>query len=185
MELFSSLWLGILAASVALWIYGALAWMVLPQHKNDFKKLPDDDTVLEFVRRLNLPPGTYGYPNFVSHSEAQKPEMKAKFERGPMGLLSVWSPPRMGVNMALNFVFYIVACSLIAYLASASGLPRGAGFGKVMQIVGTAGVLTFSFSAIPGMIWFQANKAAILSHVLDGVVMGLITGAVFALLWPK
>lgn len=185
MEIFSSLWLPIVAASVALWIYGALAWMVLPQHKKDFKRLPDDDKVLDMVRGLNLPPGTYGYPNFVSHSEAQKPEMKAKFEKGPMGTLSVWTTPNMGVNMALNFVFYLVACFLIAYLAAAAGVPRGAGFGKVMQVVGTAGVLAFSFSAIPGMIWFQANKPAIVSHVFDGVVMGLITGAVFALLWPK
>jgi hypothetical protein len=111
--------------------------------------------------------------------------MKAKFDKGPMGLLSVWAKPSMGKNMALNFVFYIVACSLIAYLASAAGIPRGAGFGKVMQVVGTAGVLAFSFSALPGMIWFQANKPAIVSHIVDGVVMGLITGAVFALLWPK
>lgn len=185
MELFWSLWLAIVAASVALWIYGALSWMVLPQHTKDFKKLPDENKVLEFVRGLSVPPGVYLYPNFVTHSEAQKPENKAKCEQGPMGTLSVWSKPNMGVNMAFTFVFYVVACSLIAYLAAAAGIPRGAGFGKVMQVAGTAGVLAFTFSALPGMIWFQANKPAMLSHIFDGVVMGMITGVVFALLWPK
>lgn len=185
MDLLTSLWIPIIVAPVALWFYGALAWMALPHHRADFKKLPDDTKVMDFVRGLGVAPGTYGYPNFGSHSDAKNPEFKAKCDAGPMGTLSVWTKPNMGLNMVLNFLVNVVACFLIAYLVSAAGMPRGAGFGKVMQVVGTAGVLTFTFASLPGMIWFQANKPAIVSNVVDGVVMGLITGAVFALLWPK
>jgi hypothetical protein len=37
---------------------------------------------------------------------------------------------------------------------------------------------------MPNNIWFGTPKRAILMDVLDGVVYGLITGAVFGALWP-
>ena len=37
---------------------------------------------------------------------------------------------------------------------------------------------------MPGMVWMGAYGRAIVMSVIDGVVYGLITGAVFAGLWP-
>lgn len=185
MELLGSLWLAILASAAAVWVYSAMAWMVMPHHKNDFKKLPDDDKVMDFVRGLNVPPGVYGFPHMGSHSEGQTAEMKSKCEKGPMGLLSVWKMPNMGINMLLTFVVMLIASFLMAYIAVAAGFGRGEPFAKVMQVIGTVGVLTYSVASLPNAIWFQANKSAIVSCLIDGVVMGLIAGAVFGGLWPK
>jgi hypothetical protein len=60
-------------------------------------------------------------------------------------------------------------------------IPPGEGFGKVFRFVGTAGVLTYGTANILNGIWFGRKMVA---DIVDGVVYGLITGAIFALLWP-
>ncbi|MBS0191223.1 MAG: hypothetical protein U0573_15450 [Phycisphaerales bacterium] len=184
MELLASLWLAILATPVALWTYGAISWMALPHHHNDFKKLPDDAKVMDFVRSLNIPPGVYGYPNMHCEGEDRE-KLKQIWETGPMGMLSVWKKTSMGKNMLLTFVVELVASFLIAYVVCAAGFGHGEPFAKVFQVVGTIGVLTYSVASLPNAIWFQANRSAVISGLIDGVVMGLITGAVFGALWPK
>lgn len=185
MELLVACWLAILAAAGAVWLYGAIAWMVLPHHRKDFKHLPDDKKVMEFVRSLNVAPGVYGYPNMDCKHGEQSETMKEAFEKGPMGMLSVWKKPNMGVNMALTFVVNLAAAFLIAYVGVAAGFGRGESFAKTFQVLGTVGVLTYTVASLPNAIWFQANKNAIVSCVIDGIAMGLITGAMMGWLWPK
>jgi hypothetical protein len=184
MQLFKELWLAILAAGAATWIASALSWMVVGHHKKDWDRLPDEDRALDKLRELGLPPGVYGFPFIGSHKESSTEAAKEKWAKGPLGLLRIWGPVNMGKNMVLTAVFFFVVSGLIGYLGSAC-LPRGAEFWKVFQVLGTAGVLAYSASTIPGDIWFQNKVRATFMHVVDGIAFGLITGAVFAALWPK
>lgn len=185
MELLTSCWIAIVATAAAVWFYGALAWTALPHHKKDFKQLPDDKKVTDFMRGLGVAPGVYMYP-FMDHSKKdQTPEMKEACANGPMGTLAVWKKPNMGLNMALTFVVNLAASFLIAYVGVAAGFVRGEAFAKVFQVLATVGILTYSVASLPTMIWFQANKRAVISCMIDGVVMGLITGAMMGWLWPK
>lgn len=184
MELLASCWLAIVATAAAVWIYGALAWMALPHHKKDFKQLPDDKKVMDFVRSLNIEPGVYGYPNMHCDGENRE-KMKQIWETGPMGMLTLWKKPNMGVNMALTFLVNLAASFLIAYVGVAAGFVRGEAFAKVFQVLATVGILTYSVASLPNAIWFQANKRAVVSCLIDGVMMGLITGAMMGWLWPK
>jgi len=86
----------------------------------------------------------------------------------------------MGMNMALTFIFYFVVSLFIAYLGTLS-LEQGASFSKVFQVTGTAGILAYCCGGIPNSIWFQQK---FLSNLIDGIAYGLITGAIFGLLWP-
>jgi hypothetical protein len=52
---------------------------------------------------------------------------------------------------------------------------------KVFQFVGTAGILTYGTANILNGIWFGRKMVA---DIIDGVAYGLITGAIFAALWP-
>ncbi len=58
-------------------------------------------------------------------------------------------------------------------------------FAKVMQVLGTAGILAYCFASLPNDIWFQKSGREVLMNLIDGVIFGLITGAVFGWLWPK
>jgi hypothetical protein len=184
MDLLLQLWPAVLASTVAVWIASALSWMVIGHHGGDFKALPDESKTLAAVRGLGLKPGSYMFPSMTKGSKADKAEMEAKWAKGPVGIVRVFTPVNMGRNMLLSVLFYLFISLVVAYLGSVT-LKAGDGFSRVFQVLGTAGVLGYAFAFIPNDIWFQNSKRATIMCVLDGLAYGLITGAVFAALWPK
>ncbi len=177
----TSLWLPMVLSGAALFIVSFFAWTVLPHHKKDWIKLPDEDGFQSAVRDLNLSPGNYSFPFCEGHEDMKSEEFKRRFAEGPSGTISVWSgPPQMGKNMVCTFLFFLAASFCLAYLATL-GVAPGAEFMRVFRFIGTAGILTYSAAGIPNAIWFQQK---ILGNVLDGVAYGLITGLIFAAMWP-
>lgn len=184
MDFLSQLWLPILASAAAVWIWGALAWMLLPHHHNDHKGLPDEDGFMDAVRRFNIPPGAYGFP-FAKDRKCKDRAFIEKWEKGPAGMFTVFTPNiNMGANMIKTFVVCVIISAGLAYLGWAALTP-GASLAKVMQVVGTAAVMAYSCASWTEAIWFQTSRAAVISRLIDGVAQGLITGAVFAWLWPR
>lgn len=183
MATFMHLWLPIILSAAAVWFFSAMAWMMLPHHKDEFTGLPDEDSVMNYIRTLGLAPGKYGFPHCAGHAAAKDPKFIEKWKTGPAGSLHIWPQISMGKNMVLSFVTYLVASILIAYLGAVAIAP-GASFAHVFRVLGTAGVLTYTIAALPGAIWFCASRSSIIAGLFDGVVQGLITGAIFAALWP-
>lgn len=199
MDFLTHLWLPILASAAAVWVASALAWMAIGHHKNDWKALPDEQGFIDSLKRMGIPPGTYGFPEFRRCQGMSKQEKMALWEemqKSPMGLLRVWGPISMGKNMVLTFLVFLAVSVLVGYLgwvtlghgATAAGglaeLPRP-DFAKVMQVTGTAGILAYCFASLPNDIWFQRSGREMLTSLIDGIAFGLITGAVFGWLWPK
>ena len=60
-------------------------------------------------------------------------------------------------------------------------IAPGAEFMKVFRFVGTAGILTYGTANILNGIWFGRKMVG---DIVDGIAYGLITGAIFAWLWP-
>lgn len=193
MDFLTHLWLPIVVAGVGVWVASALAWMAIGHHKKDRDTIPREQEFMDTITRLNLGPGNYGFPDFCQHDALPRKErmeaLKKLYDRHPQGTLRVWAPVNMGVNMFLTFLFYLVTSTVIAYLAWAT-LPHGgaaggtSSFWKVFQVVGTAGILAYCFASFPQDLWFQKKRRAVLMDWLDGAAFGLITGAVFAWLWP-
>ncbi|MGE3108438.1 MAG: hypothetical protein AB7G11_05715 [Phycisphaerales bacterium] len=211
MDFLTHLWLPILLSGIGVWIASAIAWMAIGHHKKDRDPLPGgrpgEQEFMDSIRRLNIPPGNYGFPDFCQHDDLPRKErteaLKALYDMRPMGLLRVWGTINMGKNMALTFAFYLVTSAVIAYLgwaalphAGAAGvsgnLPGGGGkvvggasFWKVFQVLGTAGILAHCFASYPGDVWFQKKGRAMAMEWIDGIVFGLLTGLIFAWLWPR
>lgn len=187
MEFITALWMPIVLSAVGVWIASAVGWMVLGHHSKDWIGLPNEEGFVAALRGLNLPPGNYGFPYAEDCKKANKdPEFQKKWKTGPVGLLQVWKPDiSMGKCMALTFIVYLVIGVFIAY-PGWNALPhQGTSFAQAFQITGTAGVLAYCFSFIPSHIWFQAYPRATVMCLIDGVVYGLMTGAIFAALWPS
>ncbi len=198
MDFLQSLWLPILLSAAAVWIVSTLFGMPFLHHKDDWIGLgaagkdggvAAEDAFMEFLRKSGIQPGNYLFPDFRTREAMESEKVKAALEHGPVGHLSLWQPPLgMGGKLAGTLVVYLVVSTLIAYLASVA-LPQdrlGApGFAKVFQVVGTAGILAYCFSFIPSAIWFGAYRRTIALGILDGVVYGAITGAIFAWRWPQ
>jgi hypothetical protein len=184
MDTLAPLWLPILLSAAAVWIVSTLFGMPFLHHKNDWIGLAGEDAFMDSLRKLGIQPGNYLFPDFRTRQAMESEKVSKALEQGPVGHLSLWPPPlSMGGKLAGTFVVYLVVSTLIAYLASVT-LPRPAAFAKVFQVVGTAGILAYSFSFIPSALWFGAYKRTIAAGIFDGIVCGLITGAIFAWRWP-
>lgn len=184
MEFIVQLWLAIVASAAAAWFWSFLSWAAIGLHANDFSKLPEEERTMDALRGLNIPIGHYTFP-FARGKESRSPEFMAKWKAGPAGSLHIWNPViSMPRNMLLSFLVNLAVSFLMAYVGH-EVLPRGSSFAKVMQVMGTIGVLAYSFSQLPTFIWFQGRPRVIALAIFDGVVTGLAVGAVFAAMWPK
>jgi hypothetical protein len=190
MDFIHHLWLPILVCAVAVFMCSFLVWAILPHHKDDWARLPNEDGVRDDLKARGLAPGTYLFPK-MDKSTCNTPEGKASWDRAPAGLMTVFTKPNMGANMGATFVVFLVASVLIGYLAwhvmgrdPAYAAVHYKDFSDRFQIIGTVGILTYCFSFLPNMIWFQGGRRAIVNGVVDGVLYGVVTGAVFSWLWP-
>ena len=179
-----SLWLPILLSGVALFFLGFIFWSLSPHHKKDLAYAPGQDELLDALRKLDLPPGNYMFPNCEDPKEYKTERFKALYDTGPWGTVNIFpAKPSMGRNMALTLVYLLVVSVVIAYLAGATLAP-GAGFGEVFQIVATCGVLVYVFGGWINGIWFGKRLRFFITDAIDGLVYAAVTGLIFALLWP-
>ncbi len=186
MGFLADLWLPIVLSSVAVFLASFLAWVVLPHHKPDFKKLSNEDGFLDALRANNTPPGQYMFPD-CQREDMADPEKKKHWEAGPHGVLSVWpGVPNMGRNMVLSFVFYLVVAVFVGYIAQvALGNNPDPEYLLVFRVTGTAAVMAYCLGFIPGAIWFAKTPRSVLMEVIDGVAYALLTAGFFGWLWPR
>src|SRR5258706_14299372 len=109
MEFIATLWMPILLSAVFVFIVSSLIHMVFGYHASDFKKLSDEDRVMDTIRGLNITPGNYAMPKPENMKEVRTDAFKAKMEKGPVMFMHV-RPPGMGMGKSLIqwFVYCIV-----------------------------------------------------------------------------
>ncbi|MBL8732284.1 MAG: hypothetical protein JNN13_07935 [Planctomycetes bacterium] len=180
-----SLWLPIVLSAVFVFVVSSLIHMVLQVHKSDYSKLPDEDGVLDALRQRGAAPGQYVFPFVASMKEFERPEVKAKFERGPTGFLVLRGRDCMNMGRALGqwFAFCLVIGLLVAYVGGLTLAPGSEGM-RVFRITATITIMAHAFSSVPDSIWKGIRWATTWRFVFDGVLYGLTTGATFAWLWP-
>jgi hypothetical protein len=181
----ADLWLPIVLSGAAVWIASALVWMVLPHHKSDYKKVPEEDGFLEGLGKRNLAPGLYMFPYCAGPGDAKDPEFAKKMAEGPSGQLIV--RPRgqfnMGKGMVLSVLYNMVVALLVGYVARVT-LPAGETYLTVFRVTGTVAILAYVGALIYPAIWAGRPWGAVFKEVVDGVAYGLITAGIFGWLWP-
>lgn len=182
----ADLWLPILVAAVVAHIASAIMWTVMPHHKTDFGKMPDEDNVMAAMRKGGLSPGDYMFPYCASHADMGKPDHQAKLQEGPVGTMTVMRNgiPSMGPMMVQQLVFFLLTTVLIAYIGAVTMEP-GTPYLKVFRVIATAAILAFAGAHTPRSIWFQRPWANTFKEIFDGVVYGLLMAGVFGWLWPR
>ncbi len=68
---------------------------------------------------------------------------------------------------------------------AASTLAAGTAGMQVFRVVGTVGFIAYAFGSLPMGIWYAQHWKAVTKDVIDGIIYGLVTAAIFAALWPK
>ena len=183
MNVLQSLWLPILASAVLVFIVSSIIHMALPWHKGDYRKIPNEDQVMDALRPLNIPRGDYMMPRPDSMKDMKSPEFKAKMQRGPVFVATFMSGEMaVGKSMVLWFVYLLV----ISYFAAYVGAHAGA-FSAVAihsrRIIGITAFLGYGGALCQASIWYQRSWGTTVRSLVDSVIYAAITAGTFAWLW--
>ena len=181
-----SLWVPILLSAVIVFLASSLFHMVLPFHKNDLRRFPNEDAALDALRRLNVPPGDYGAPMATSMAAMKDPAFVDRLKKGPLvfATISPGSSPSMARPLTLWFVYLVVVSVFAAYI-SGRALAPGAHYLEVFRFAGCTAFLGYSMALAQQSIWWRKNWGTTIKSMIDGLVYGLLTAGTFGWLWPR
>lgn len=183
MELLLALWMPILITTIVLFVASFLAWVVMPHHKPDVRRWPDEERLMQFIRESGAGPGEYLFP-LIDQKDMNEDWAKQRYGQGPWGMVHVWpAQPNTPRNMLVTVSYFLVVTVLVAYVGVAALAP-GASFGEVFRLIGTTAILAYCAGGILHEIWFTRPLRAKIMNFVDGLAYGAITGLVFALMWP-
>jgi hypothetical protein len=177
----TGLLLPIALSTIALFFASFLSWMVLQLHKADWKKVDREAELMAALGVFNLADGNYLFPMAGSAAEMQTPEFQQKYAAGPRGILNLLPKTNMGANLGLTFLYFLAVSFVLGYLASIAVKP-GAAFLDVFRFIATAAFAVFLAAIVQHAIWFRMR---VTGHVIESLAYAIITGAIFAGLWPS
>lgn len=187
MEFLVDLWLPIVLSAVFVFVASSIIHMVFVfWHKGDYGKLPGEDQILEAMRGQNVQPGHYMFPCAASMKDACTPEMTEKFNRGPVGFMTVVpsGQMKMGKCLVLWFLFSLLISICAAYVAQLT-IGSNAPYLLVFRMTGAVAVVGYTLGGIPESIWKGLSWKIQIKHGIDGIIYGLLTAGTFGWLWPE
>ncbi len=185
MEALISLWLPILLSAVAVFIVSSILHTVFTYHNSDFKILPEQDKIMDDLRKYNIPPGDYMMPYCNNNKERQSQEFKDKINKGPVGVFTIFPSGQIGMGGLLFqwFIYCIVVSIFTAYVAGLTIKP-GEHYMFVFRITSIVAFAGYSLALIQQSIWYKKSWSATLKSVFDGLIYALFTAGFFGWLWP-
>ena len=182
----TSLWIPIVLAAVFVFVASSVIHLALRYHWSDWAKLPSEPNILEAMRKENVVPGDYAFPRPASMADMGKPEMKQKFDQGPVGFVTIMpnGPPAMGKSLVLWFLYSVAVSFMAAYLASRT-LDPSTHYLQVFRVVGTVAFLAYAGATPLDSIWKGHKWSMSIKHMIDGFIYAMLTAGVFGWLWPR
>ena len=181
----TALWLPILLSAVIVFVASSILHMVLPYHRSDYRKLPDEAKVTDALRAVGVTPGpVYSFPH-CTHKDMKSPEVVERFKRGPVGLLTLYpsGPPALGKFLGMWFVYCVVVGIFVAYLTGRTRMP-GTDYLQVFRVAGAVAFMAYGVGQIQDSIWKGQTWGVTAKHVFDGLIYALLTAGTFGWLWP-
>jgi len=181
-----SLWVPILVSAVIVFVVSSILHMVLPVHRSDYRKLPDENGVMDALRKAGVGPGDYMFPHAGSMADLKSPAFTEKRTKGPVASMTVMEsgPVSMGPSLAQWFLYCVVVGVFAAYVAGRA-LEPGAHYLKVFRFAGVTAFVGYSLALWQNTIWYKRAWTTTLKANVDGLVYGLLTAGTFGWLWPK
>ncbi len=182
----TSLWIPIVVSAVIVFALSSIIHMALGYHKNDYRGVPNEDAVMDALRKFSLPPGDYAMPRASSMAQLKDPAFIDKMKKGPVLFMTVFPNGewKMGGQLAQWFLFSVLVGVVAAYVAGRA-LDPGANYLDVFRFAGCTAFASYSLAYIPMSIWYKKNWGTTMRNMFDGLVYGLMTGGTFGWLWPS
>jgi len=181
----TTLWAPILLSAVAVFLASSLIHMVLPYHRNDYRKVPSEDAVMDALRKFGIGPGDYMMPRPETRDAMKSPEFRAKLDRGPVAMMTVMAGGfTMGKRLAQWFV-YLIVVGIFAALVAGTTLGRGADHHAVFHTVALVAFAGYGLALWQNSIWYSRSWSTTIKSTVDAAVYALATALIFAWLWPR
>jgi len=181
-----SLWLPIVLSAVLVFVVSSIIHMMTPWHKGDYRRLQDEDKVMDALRGFAIPPGDYMVPRPATREDLRSPEFAEKMKKGPVMVLTVIpsGPPSLASNLVGWFLYSVVVGVFAGYVASRA-LPVGAPYLAVFRFVGTTAFVGYALALWQFSIWYHRDWGTTARSTVDGLVYALFTAGMFGWLWPR
>ena len=182
----SALWLPILLSAVIVFVVSSIIHMALSWHKTDYLQVPNEEQFRNALRPLAVPPGDYMVPRPSSAKDMGTPEFAEKLKQGPVMIVTVL--PNRLMPMTQNLVFWFLYSTVVGFFAAyvaGHGLPAGAPYLRVFQLVGVTAFIGYSLALWQFSIWYRRAWSTTIKATVDGLIYALLTAATFSWLWPK
>ena len=172
------LWLPVLVSAAAMFVASSIIWMFLRWHNSDYRQTQDEDTARAALTGAR--PGFYLLPYCMDPAEFKRPEVRQKFEEGPIAYITVVPNgiPNMAPRLIGMFLFFVLVGILSAYFVSRT-LGSDAAYLEVFRVAGTAAFVANGIGVIPESIWYGRPWPMTLKYLLDALIYGLLTGGIF------
>jgi hypothetical protein len=167
-----------------LFVWGAICWIALPHHHDDFRALPkaDEDSVSNALAAANVRPAQYALPHFANYGGMKDPALAQRYERGPNATIIVSAPgPCMaGSTFVKGFVLDLVAAfaAAVVYHYATTGMAEA---WKRVAFFAGVGALVHGFPALQQVVWMKGPLRTALTHTFDGVVGFVLLALTFDL----
>lgn len=185
MHVLPALWLPILANAVLVFIASSLVHMVFKWHNSDYRGVANEEEVMAAIRAGSPKPGQYVVPHCSDMKQMQDEGMKQKYQRGPVGIITLLAPgmPNMGKHLTLWFAFCLVMSTAFAAIALQTfGLaadPHEAG-----HLIGLVSFLAFFSGSVMSAIWMGKPWGIVAKDLLDSLIYATVCALTFMWLWP-
>src|SRR4051812_22403218 len=133
-------------SAVLVFLLSFVLHMLLPWHKTDYAKLPNEAGVLDALRALSIPPGEYMAPRPAGTADMKSAEFQEKMKRGPVFILSMLpGMGSMGRSLGLWFVYLLIVAGLAGHTAMRV-IPRPADSYLVFHTVFLTSFMGYCFA---------------------------------------
>src|SRR6266704_1655050 len=171
-----ALWLPILLSAVIVFVVSSIIHTLLPWHKSDYVKMPNEDRVRDALRPLAIPPGDYMVPRPMSREEMASPAFLEKVNQGPNMVVTVLpsGPWSMGRNLILWFLYAVVVGIFAGYVAGRA-LPAGSAYLHVFRFVGVTAFIGYAVALWQMSIWYRRAWTTTIKATVDLFIYAAIT----------
>ena len=182
----ASLWLPIVLSAVIVFVASSILHMLLTYHRTEYRKLPDENQLMQAIHQQSVQPGFYAFPHTAGPKEMKSPDIIEKFKKGPVGNLTIIpsGAPAMGKYLTLWFLYCLLVAFFVAYVTGRT-VDAGGDYLKVFRVAGTVAFLAYGIGYIQDSIWKGQPWSATIKHVVDGFIYALLTAGTFGWLWPR
>ena len=173
-----------LLAAVVIFIWQALAHMVLPIGEMGFRQPANEDAVLQAVPTALPTPGIYYLPSIDPAKMGDEAVAKAwaeKAKKSPYVFAVVNTPPEndpmsMGPQLVKQFITVFLAALLAAYVLAGTAWTFGA------RVIGglAFGVFAWLANIVPLWTWYRFPSDFIVGNLLEEAIGWLLGGIAIA-----